>query len=96
MKNLLTACLLTTALCGASHAATLFDFNNNSDLNSALDDQAGPVSFTNSGLIATFTASDGTMNRTSNNGLGINSTISGDDTAAFDVGEWIDITFESA
>ncbi len=73
----------------------LFDFANDAALYGALDDQPGPVAFTNSGLPATFTASDGEMNRTAS-GFGINAAASGDDTAGFDVGEWIDIVFDTA
>ncbi len=95
MKKLLTTCLLTAILCAAAHAEVLFDFRNNAALYGALSGQTGPVSVTNSGVVATFTASDGTMNRTGS-GFGLNSNISDDDTDAFDVGEWIDITFEAA
>ncbi len=72
-----------------------FDLFGDASLYAVLDDQTGPLSYTNSGIVATFTASDGTMNRTGS-GFGLNSTISGDDTDAFDVGEWLDITFDRA
>ncbi|MFA7256199.1 MAG: hypothetical protein WC047_01305 [Kiritimatiellales bacterium] len=93
MKKLLPACLLICALSGGVSAGTVFDFRNDASLYGVLDDQAGPVSFTNSGIVATFTASDGVMNRTAS-GFGLNSTIVGDDTVGFDIGEWIDITFD--
>jgi hypothetical protein len=66
-----------------------FDFLDDTDLYGALDGQAGPVSYTNSELIATFTASTGTMNRAAG-GFGLDP----NDTDGFDVGESIDITFE--
>lgn len=94
MKKLMTICLLAGFFTGTAFAGTLFDFENNTALIDALDDESGPVAFNNSGLVATFTASDGTMNITGS-GFGLNSTISGDDTDAFDVGEWLDITFDS-
>ena len=95
MKRLLPACLLACALSGAAEAGDVFDFRNDAALYAALAGQSGPVSFTNNGMVATFTASDGAMNRTSG-GFGLNSTIPGDDTDAFDVGEWINITFGSS
>jgi hypothetical protein len=75
-------------------ADAMFDFRNDADLYGALDDQAGPITYTNNGLAATFTASDGTMNRTGE-GFGINAPLLINDTDAFDTGEWIDITFET-
>ncbi len=94
MKKLLSVSLLAFALSGAAEAGTLFDFHNDASLYTLLDNQAGPVVVTDGGLVATFTASDGIMNRTTS-GFGLNSTIPSDDTDAFDVGEWIDITFDS-
>lgn len=83
-------------LAGVLHADVVtFDFRNNADLYAALDDKAGPVSFTNSGLVATFSASEGEMNRTGS-GFGINGVSGSDDTDAFDAGEWITITFDRA
>jgi len=93
VKKLLPTCLLVCALSGAA-VAVVFDFIGNVALYTALDVQTGPVSFTNGSVVATFTASDGVMNRTASS-FGLNSNISGDDTDAFDKGEWIDITFES-
>jgi hypothetical protein len=96
MKKLLTTCLLTAMLGGGAHAEVLFDFRNDAALYGALSGQSGPVTVTNSGVVATFTASDGTMNRTGS-GFGINSvSLGSDDTDAFDIGEWIDITFATA
>lgn len=89
--------ILTVLCClaGRSEAAAVtFDFRNAAGLYAALDDKAGSVSFTNNGLTAVFTASDGTMNRTTD-GFGINSVSFGsDDADAFDAGEWISITFD--
>ena len=73
-----------------------FDFANDADLYGALDDKSSTVTYTNQGLVATFTPSDGTMNRT-DSGFGLNGdTVSGDDTDAFDNNEWLDITFDRA
>ena len=94
MKKLLAICLFTATLIPV-HAQYLFDFRDDVDLYSALTGQAGPISFTNNGLVATFSASDGTMNRTAD-GFGINASLPFDDTDAFDNGEWIDITFDMA
>lgn len=58
MKKNLFSCLLIAAFCNVVSAGILFDFENNTALIDALDDQNSPVSFTNSGLGATFTASD--------------------------------------
>jgi len=93
MKKLIIASLLAAALGSGASAATLFDFKNDAALINAIDEKSGPASFTNSELVATFTASSGYMNYTTS-GFGLNSTISGDDTAGFDNGEWIDITFD--
>jgi len=79
----------------AESVVITFDFRNSLDLYTALDDLAGPVSFTNSGVVATFTASEGAMNRTTS-GFGINAVSGSDDTDAFDMGEWIAITFNQA
>ncbi len=94
MKKALTVALGICLLAGLTESAVVtFDFRNNPELYTALDDLAGPVSFTNAGLVATFTASDGAMNRTAS-GFGINSvSLGSDDTDAFDIGEWITITF---
>lgn len=94
MKKLLAICLFTATLIPV-HAQYLFDFRDDVDLYSALTGQAGPISFTNNGLVATFSASDGAMNRTAD-GFGINASLPFDDTDAFDNGEWIDITFDMA
>lgn len=70
-----------------------FDFRNDADLYGALDDETGPITYTNNGLVATFTTTNGTMNRTGS-GFGINTAgTSADDTVGFDTNEWIDITF---
>ena len=80
---------------GFSWADVTFDLFGDSSLYGVLDDQTGPRSYTNSGIVATFTASDGTMNRTGD-GFGLNAVASGDDTDGFDVGEWLDVTFDQA
>lgn len=93
MKNTVIVAIVICLLAGLAESAVItFDFRNNPDLYTALDDLAGPVSFTNAGLVATFTASEGAMNRTTS-GFGINGVSGSDDTDAFDIGEWITITF---
>lgn len=90
MILLITLCWLTGK---AGAAAVTFDFRNTTALYTALDDKVGSVSFTNNGLTAVFAASDGSMNRTTD-GFGINSVnLGSDDADAFDIGEWITITF---
>lgn len=93
------AIIIATGICllaGLAESAVItFDFRNNPDLYTVLDDLAGPVSFTNSGVVAVFTASEGAMNRTTS-GFGINAVSGSDDTDAFDMGEWITITFNQA
>jgi len=96
MKKILIA-ILVASCAGGAFAGVTFDFlgTDAGSLGSALDNQAGSISYTNSGIVATFTASDGTMNRTgSGDGdFGLNATGT-DDTDAFDKGEWINITFD--
>ncbi|HKL22902.1 MAG TPA: putative Ig domain-containing protein, partial [Tichowtungia sp.] len=71
-----------------------FDFMGDAALYGALDDQTGPITYTNNGLVATFATVNGEMNRTSS-GFGINtSDTTADDTDGFDTNEWIDITFD--
>lgn len=72
-----------------------FDFAGDTDPNlyPVLDGESGPISYTNQGLAATFTASTGTMNRTTG-GFGIDTSVSGEDADKFDIGEWIDIVFD--
>jgi hypothetical protein len=96
MRNKIIIAMGICLLAGLAESAVItFDFRNSPDLYTALDDLAGPVSFTNSGVVATFTASDGAMNRTTS-GFGINAVSGSDDTDAFDIGEWITITFNQA
>ncbi|MBI9020103.1 MAG: PEP-CTERM sorting domain-containing protein [Verrucomicrobia bacterium] len=96
MKRIIMLALLVGVAAVAS-AGVMFDFTGTvlGTLGAALENQPGPVSFTNSGIVATFTASDGIMNANSGS-FGINSSITGDDGAGFDVGEWIDVTFDQA
>ncbi|QHI69267.1 hypothetical protein [Tichowtungia aerotolerans] len=95
MKKLTATSILIAVFCCTAHAEFFFDFINDASLYSALDDQTGPVSYTNNGLVATFSVTDGTMNRTTST-FGLNTSLFFDDPAGFDVGEWIDITFDTA
>lgn len=94
MRLVLRGFIIGAIACSV-HADITFDFFDSAVLYGTLDDQAGPLSYTNSGIVATFTASDGSMNRTTG-GFGLNSSSDSDDTDAFDLGEWLDITFDQA
>ncbi|MCU0857198.1 MAG: PEP-CTERM sorting domain-containing protein [Pontiellaceae bacterium] len=77
-------------------AAVTFDLYNDADLYSYLDDQTGPLSYTNSGIAATFSGTGGNMNRVSNNGFGIDAPGSGDTTYLLDVNEALTVSFNQA
>ena len=68
-----------------------FDLLNDSAIYTVLDNQAS-ASVTNNGIIATFTASDGELNRTSL-GFGVNGAGT-DDTDALNAGQYIDLAFD--
>jgi hypothetical protein len=67
-----------------------FDLRNDPELYSKLDERS-VGSVTNTGLVATFTASDGVLNRTAS-GFGVNGTGT-DDTDALNTGQYIDLSF---
>ena len=67
-----------------------FDLLNDSTIYSVLDNQAS-ASVTNGGIIATLTASDGVLNRTSL-GFGMNGSGT-DDTDGMNAGQYIDLVF---
>jgi hypothetical protein len=67
-----------------------FDLLNDSAVYSVLDNQMS-ASVTNGGLVATLTASDGVLNRTSL-GFGVNGSGT-DDTDGMNAGQYIDIVF---
>ena len=68
-----------------------FDLLNDSAIYTVLDNQAS-ASVTNNGIIATFTASDGELNRTSS-GFGVNGAGT-DDTDGLNAGQYIDFVFD--
>lgn len=82
-------------MCVVNSFAVLIDFNLKDDASvySLLDNQ-GSGSVTNGGLIVTFTASDGVMNRTTS-GFGINGAGT-DDTDALNAGQYIDLAFSQS
>ena len=69
----------------------LFDLSNNPDIYLLLDNKASG-SITNGGVIATLTASEGMLNRTTS-GFGING-IGTDDTDALNADQYIEIQFD--
>ncbi len=75
--------------------ATLVDFDlrNNVAIYSVLDNQSSGA-VTNGGIIATLTASEGTLNRTVD-GFGINGPGT-DDTDALNSNQWIDVVFNQS
>jgi hypothetical protein len=75
MKKLMWL-LLFIGFMGIARADVVFDLygpssSEPSALALYLDDEAGPLSYTNSGIVATFSTPDGVMNRTTS-GFGIN------------------------
>ncbi len=92
MKRMLITLLVLCAVFVASAEVT-FNLFGDSDLYLYLDNEAGPLSYTNSGVVATFTGVGGDMNRTTS-GFGINASGSGDTTFALDVNEAFDVSFD--
>ena len=84
--------LVTGLLCAVSSFAEIIHFNIKDDpsIYGILDNKA-VGSVTNDGLIVTFAASDGNLNRTSS-GFGINGAGT-DDTDGLNAGQFIDVTF---
>ena len=91
MKKLITAGVVILCVFGV-RAEVTFDLYGDAGLYGYLDDQAGPLSYTNSGVVATFTGVGGNMNRTTS-GFGIDAPGSGDTTYLLDVGEALNISF---
>lgn len=73
-------------------AAVTFDLYNDSALYSYLDDKAGPLSYTAGDVTATFAATGGVMNRTTE-GFGINAALAGDETFLIEVNESLNVSF---
>lgn len=93
MYKFITILLLLSTVRFASGSLVAFELLNDSTIYSRLDGQPfGSV--TNSGIIATLTASEGVLNRTST-GFGVNDSGS-DDTDALNLGQYIDISFNQA
>jgi hypothetical protein len=85
--------LLGVACAFFVQAEVTFDLYNDTNLYSYLDDQPGPLSYTNNGIVATFTGIGGVMNRTTS-GFGIDAPGSGDTTYLLDFGEALEIYFD--
>ena len=87
---LLSITLLTLTASGE----VIFDLFNDDTLYNQLEGQAGPVSYANNGISATFTSPGGTMHRTTSGGFGIDAIGSDDTTFAIDSGESLQISFD--
>ena len=94
MKRIVIAALLIVGAVAA--AEVTFDMYNDAVLYGYLDNQAGPLRYTNTGIVATFEAIGGVMNRVSNSGFGIDAPGSGDTTYALDINEALHVSFEPA
>lgn len=92
MKRILVTLLILSAAFVAGAQVT-FDLFGDAALYGYLDNQAGPLSYTNSGVVATFTGVGGDMNRTTS-GFGIDALGSGDTTYLIDFGEALEIKFD--
>lgn len=89
-----TACIAVVFLGVAANtfgSLVTFDLLGDPAIYTQLDNQ-GSGSVTNGGLIATLTASEGVLNRTTG-GFGING-VGSDDTDALNTGQYIDIWFD--
>ena len=82
-------CLILSVVARAE--LVTFNLQSDSSVYSILDEQA-TGSVTNAGVIATLSASEGVMNRTTS-GFGINGPGS-DDTDALNSNQWIDVVFD--
>lgn len=93
-----TFALMITALL-FTHAARAdlitFDFRNDPDVYGLLDEKASDTAVSLSGVTATFSPSTGdTLNQTTK-GFGVNAAASGDDTDAFNIGEYMTVSFST-
>lgn len=91
MKRL-AAILVLLSLGLNAGAQVAFDLFNDSALYNYLDDQVGPLSYTNENIVATFTAFGGNMNRTTQ-GFGVDAPGSADNTYLLDVDESFEVYF---
>ena len=92
MKKIILLVIAGIWFAGRSQASlVVFDLLGDSAIYSVLDDQAS-ASVTNGGVVATLTASEGVLNRTTS-GFGINDPGS-DDTDALNSNQWIDVVFD--
>ena len=92
MKQILVTCLVILGCSVSAFSDSInFDLLGDSAIYSHLDNQSTAI-ITNNGLIATFTASEGVMNRTTS-GFGINGPGS-DDTHGLNTSQYIQITFD--
>lgn len=99
MKKTICIVWVGLGLLASSHSdLVVFDMLGDPVLYGVLDNKAS-ASVTNGGVVATFTASDGFLNRTAD-GFGINGKASdgtdGDDTDALNLGQYIDLVFDQA
>lgn len=94
-KNLLSFVIVFVAIVASEGAMFSFNGTDVGSLGEALDDEQGPVSYTVNGIEATFSTAVGDLMNAGAGDFGIDSgTGSTDDLDAFNVGEWLDITFD--
>jgi len=97
MKWIIITLLAFCATFAISEGA-VFDFNGtlSGSLGEALDGEQGPIPYTNGGIEATFSTAVGNIMNAASSDFGIDSgTSTEDDLDAFNLGEWLDITFDS-
>ena len=92
MKRLLITLLVLCSAFSAS-AEALFSPYTDATLYGILDNQPGPLSYTNNGIVATFSGVGGNMNRTGD-GFGIDAAGSGDTSYLIDFGEVLKLKFD--
>jgi len=94
MKKTLLIAMVVAGFTASTFASLIvFDLLGDPSIYSELDNLAS-ASVTNGGLVATLTASEGVLNRTTD-GFGING-IGTDDTDALNLGQYIDVVFDQA
>lgn len=95
MKKIILMMTLILSVASVVHAEVTFDMFGDAALYGYLDNQPGPLNYTNTGIVATFEGVGGDMNRTTS-GFGIDAPGSGDTTYALDTGEALHISFDQA